>query len=110
MSVRSDTGMEFTEEQLQRYNRHIMLPEVGLEGQKKIAQTKVFIVGAGGLGSPVGYYLTAAGVGTLAIIDNDKNLKYTVYTEQYSNAKSFIDALFTLKKEQLGESALKLNW
>ncbi len=63
--------MEFTEEELQRYKRHIMLPEVGLEGQKKIARTKVFIVGAGGLGSPVGYYLTAAGVGTLAIIDND---------------------------------------
>lgn len=63
--------MEFTEEQLQRYNRHIILPEVGLEGQKRIAQAKVFIVGAGGLGSPVGYYLTAAGVGTLAIIDND---------------------------------------
>ncbi len=63
--------MEFTEEQLQRYNRHIILPEVGLEGQKRIAQAKVFIVGAGGLGSPVGFYLTAAGVGTLAIIDND---------------------------------------
>lgn len=63
--------MEFTEEQLQRYKRHIILPEVGLEGQKRIAQAKVFIVGAGGLGSPVGLYLTAAGVGTLAIIDND---------------------------------------
>jgi adenylyltransferase/sulfurtransferase len=63
--------MEFTEEQLQRYNRQLILPEVGPEGQKKIAQAKVFIVGAGGLGSPVGYYLTAAGVGTLAIIDSD---------------------------------------
>jgi adenylyltransferase/sulfurtransferase len=63
--------MEFTEEQLQRYKRNIILSEVGLEGQKKIALAKVFIVGAGGLGSPVGYYLTAAGVGTLAIIDND---------------------------------------
>ncbi|OGW41287.1 MAG: adenylyltransferase [Nitrospirae bacterium RBG_13_39_12] len=63
--------MEFTEEQLQRYNRHIILPEVGEEGQLKIAKAKVFIVGAGGLGSPVGYYLTAAGVGTIAIIDND---------------------------------------
>jgi adenylyltransferase/sulfurtransferase len=48
-----------------------MLPEVGEEGQAKIAKAKVFIVGAGGLGSPVGYYLTAAGVGTIAIIDND---------------------------------------
>jgi len=63
--------MEFTEEQLQRYKRHLILPEVGKEGQAKIAKARVFIVGAGGLGSPVGYYLTAAGVGTIAIIDND---------------------------------------
>lgn len=63
--------MDFTEEQLQRYSRHIILPEVGGKGQKKIAGAKVFIVGAGGLGCPVGYYLTAAGVGSIAIIDND---------------------------------------
>ncbi|MEK6528626.1 MAG: molybdopterin-synthase adenylyltransferase MoeB [Nitrospirota bacterium] len=64
--------MDFTEEQLQRYSRHIILPEVGGKGQKKIAGAKVFIVGAGGLGCPVGYYLTAAGVGTIALIDNDR--------------------------------------
>lgn len=63
--------MELSEEQLQRYSRHIILPEVGGKGQKKILQAKVFIVGAGGLGCPVGYYLAAAGVGTLGIIDND---------------------------------------
>lgn len=63
--------MEFTEEQLHRYSRHIILPEVGGKGQKKIFKAKVFIVGAGGLGCPVGYYLAAAGVGTIAIIDND---------------------------------------
>lgn len=63
--------MEFTEEQLQRYSRHIILPEVGEKGQMKIANARVFIVGAGGLGSPVGYYLTAAGVGIIAIVDND---------------------------------------
>lgn len=63
--------MEFTEDQLQRYSRHIILPEVGGKGQKKIAHAKVFIVGAGGLGCPVGYYLAAAGVGTIAMIDND---------------------------------------
>lgn len=63
--------MDFTEEQLQRYSRHIILPEVGGKGQKKIAGAKVFIVGAGGLGCPVGYYLTAAGVGTIALMDND---------------------------------------
>ncbi|MBI4686943.1 MAG: molybdopterin-synthase adenylyltransferase MoeB [Nitrospirae bacterium] len=63
--------MEFTEEQLQRYSRHIILPEVGGKGQRKISQAKVFLIGAGGLGCPVGYYLAAAGVGTIAMIDND---------------------------------------
>lgn len=63
--------MEFTETQLQRYSRHIILPEVGGKGQKKILNAKVFIVGAGGLGCPVGYYLAAAGVGTIGMIDND---------------------------------------
>lgn len=63
--------MDFTEEQLQRYSRHIILPEVGGKGQKKISDARVFIVGAGGLGCPVGYYLSAAGVGTIAMIDND---------------------------------------
>ena len=63
--------MELNEEQLQRYSRHIILPEVGGKGQKKIFESKVFIAGAGGLGCPVGYYLTAAGVGTIALMDND---------------------------------------
>ncbi|HYA26550.1 MAG TPA: molybdopterin-synthase adenylyltransferase MoeB [Thermodesulfovibrionales bacterium] len=63
--------MEFTEDQLQRYSRHIILPEVGGKGQKKILQAKVLIIGAGGLGCPAGYYLAAAGVGTIGIIDSD---------------------------------------
>ena len=63
--------MEFSEEQLKRYSRHIILPEVGGKGQKKISASKVIIVGAGGLGCPVGYYLAAAGVGTIALVDND---------------------------------------
>ena len=63
--------MEFTEDQLQRYSRHIILPEVGGKGQKKILRAKVLIIGAGGLGCPVGYYLAAAGVGTIGMVDND---------------------------------------
>jgi molybdopterin/thiamine biosynthesis adenylyltransferase len=63
--------VDFTDEQVLRYSRHIILPEVGGKGQTKIAEAKVFIIGAGGLGCPVGYYLTAAGVGTIAMIDND---------------------------------------
>lgn len=63
--------MTFTEDQLQRYSRHILLPEVGGKGQKKISAAKVFLIGAGGLGSPSALYLAAAGVGTLGIIDSD---------------------------------------
>jgi molybdopterin-synthase adenylyltransferase len=63
--------MEFTEDQIQRYSRHIILQNVGVEGQQKIMEGKVLIVGAGGLGSPVALYLAAAGVGTIGIIDGD---------------------------------------
>src|SRR5215813_8486581 len=63
--------MEFTEEQITRYSRHILLPEVGGKGQKKLAKAKILIVGAGGLGSPAGLYLAAAGVGTLGLVDSD---------------------------------------
>ncbi len=63
--------MNFNEEQVIRYSRHIILPEVGGEGQKKICDGRVLIIGTGGLGSPVAYYLAAAGVGTLGIIDDD---------------------------------------
>lgn len=63
--------MDFTEEQITRYSRHILLPEVGGKGQKKIARSRIFIVGAGGLGSPAALYLAAAGVGTIGLIDSD---------------------------------------
>lgn len=63
--------MEFTDDQLQRYSRHIILPEVGGKGQRKILNARIFVVGAGGLGCPVGYYLAAAGIGTIGMIDND---------------------------------------
>jgi len=61
----------FTEAQLQRYSRHMLLPEVGGKGQKKISASKILLVGAGGLGSPAAFYLAAAGVGTLGIVDDD---------------------------------------
>lgn len=64
--------MEFTDKQQERYSRHIILPEVGGKGQKKIFKAKVLIVGAGGLGCPIGYYLAAAGVGKIGLVDNDK--------------------------------------
>ena len=63
--------IDFTAEQLQRYSRHIILKEVGVEGQISLNQGKVLVVGAGGLGSPVALYLAAAGVGTIGIVDDD---------------------------------------
>ncbi|WP_144185536.1 HesA/MoeB/ThiF family protein [Elioraea rosea] len=64
--------MDFTEDQIQRYARHILLPEVGGEGQAKLAAARVLVIGAGGLGSPVALYLAAAGVGTIGIVDDDR--------------------------------------
>jgi len=63
--------MKFTEDQLNRYSRNILLQEIGLDGQEKINNGKVLIVGNGGLGSAVALYLAAAGVGTIGLIDGD---------------------------------------
>jgi molybdopterin/thiamine biosynthesis adenylyltransferase/rhodanese-related sulfurtransferase len=61
----------FTPQQKSRYARHLMLPEVGEEGQAKLLQAKVLLLGAGGLGAPAGLYLAAAGIGTLGLVDDD---------------------------------------
>jgi molybdopterin/thiamine biosynthesis adenylyltransferase/rhodanese-related sulfurtransferase len=72
-----DSGMQwvtpesFTPEQAQRYSRHLLIPEVGEAGQHALLRSKVLLIGAGGLGSPAAYYLAAAGVGTLGVVDSD---------------------------------------
>jgi adenylyltransferase/sulfurtransferase len=63
---------ELTQEQHTRYSRHLLLKEVGMEGQVRLLKAKVLLIGAGGLGCPVALYLAAAGVGTLGIIDSDR--------------------------------------
>jgi molybdopterin/thiamine biosynthesis adenylyltransferase len=63
--------MDITDAQVERYARHIILPEVGGTGQEKLLNSKVLVVGAGGLGSPLLLYLAAAGVGTIGVIDHD---------------------------------------
>lgn len=63
--------MAFSNEELERYSRHLILKEIGYKGQKKLAEAKVLIIGAGGLGAPAAMYLAAAGVGTIGIVDAD---------------------------------------
>src|SRR6202166_4915397 len=60
-----------SKEEIQRYSRHLIMPEVGMDGQLKLKQTKVLCIGTGGLGAPLGLYLAAAGVGRIGLVDFD---------------------------------------
>ncbi len=64
--------MDFTDDQIERYSRQIILKEIGGEGQKKLLKAKAVIIGAGGLGSPAAFYLAAAGIGTIGLVDQDR--------------------------------------
>jgi molybdopterin/thiamine biosynthesis adenylyltransferase/rhodanese-related sulfurtransferase len=70
-SESSATGPRLTREEILRYSRHLLMPEVGLEGQEKLKAASVLIIGTGGLGSPVAMYLAAAGIGRLGLVDYD---------------------------------------
>jgi adenylyltransferase/sulfurtransferase len=63
---------QLSQEEILRYSRHLIMPEVGMEGQLKLKQARVLLIGTGGLGAPLGLYLTAAGVGTIGLVDFDK--------------------------------------
>src|SRR5262249_25600000 len=62
---------KLTNDEIKRYSRHLILPEVGMEGQERLKAAKVLLIGSGGLGSPLALYLTAAGVGTIGMIEFD---------------------------------------
>jgi len=88
--------MNLTPEQYMRYSRHLILPEIGEEGQKKLLAAKVLIIGAGGLGSPLGLYLAAAGVGTIGLVDFDvvdlSNLQRQILHTNEEIGKSKLDS------------------
>jgi sulfur-carrier protein adenylyltransferase/sulfurtransferase len=88
--------IEFTKEELARYNRHIIIPEFGEDAQKKLKAAKVLIIGSGGLGSPALLYLTAAGVGTIGIVDfdvvDDSNLQRQVLFDIHEIGKPKVEA------------------
>ena len=78
----SNQNIQFSKDELARYNRHIIIPDFGIEAQRKLKEAKVLVIGSGGLGSPLLLYLAAAGVGTLGIVDfdvvDDSNLQRQV--------------------------------
>ncbi len=109
--------MELTTEEQKQYNRHLILDKIGAEGQLKLKQAKVLVIGAGGLGCPVLQYLTAAGVGTIGIIDDDevdqsnlqRQILYTINDVGFSKAETAAKRLsklnpfvkFNIYKEKL---------
>lgn len=88
--------MAMTNEQIERYSRHLILKEVGVKGQKKLLSSKVLIIGAGGLGAPAAMYLAAAGVGTIGIADSDvvdlSNLQRQIIHSTPDVGKSKVDS------------------
>ncbi len=95
----------FTEEQVRRYHRHLIMPQVGSRGQKKLLNARVLLLGAGGLGSPAALYLAAAGVGTIGIVDFD--------TVDLSNLQRQVlhrtDSVGRLKVDSAADTLLGIN-
>jgi len=94
--------MEFSKKQIERYSRQIILKKIGAAGQKKLLKSKVLIIGAGGLGSPIAMYLTALGVGNIGIIDKDK-------IEISNLARQIIFSTDDLKKKKSSTAVNKLK-
>jgi molybdopterin/thiamine biosynthesis adenylyltransferase len=97
--------MELSEEQFRRYARHLILDEVGEEGQEKLLGSRMLVVGAGGLGSPLLMYLAAAGVGTIGIVDDDR-VDITNLQRQIVHATGRVG---DLKVESAEETLVRLN-
>ena len=97
--------LDFTEDEIRRYSRHILLQDVGGIGQAKLKAARVLVVGAGGLGSPLMLYLAAAGVGTIGIVDHDR-LELSNLQRQIAHTT---DRIGELKAESAAKSARAIN-
>ncbi|MFW9785674.1 MAG: ThiF family adenylyltransferase [Candidatus Heimdallarchaeota archaeon] len=97
--------MDFSKEQIERYSRQIVLKEIGGIGQKKLLKSKVTVIGCGGLGSPVAYYLVAAGVGNIKLIDFDK----VDISNLHRQILHFTDDIDKLKTKSAFEKLHNLN-
>jgi sulfur-carrier protein adenylyltransferase/sulfurtransferase len=90
-------GSRLTPEEINRYSRHVTLPEVGVAGQERLKAAKVLSIGAGGLGSPIGIYLAAAGVGTIGVVDDDvvdvSNLNRQIAHSTFDAGKPKVDSI-----------------
>src|SRR5208282_4074872 len=93
---------ELTREELQRYGRHLVMPEVGPEGQIKLKAARVLIIGAGGLGSPLSLYLAAAGVGTIGVVDFDA-------VDLSNLQRQILYSTGSVGKSKLAEAKARLN-
>lgn len=98
-------GAAMNDEQLLRYSRHILLPQIGIEGQERLRGSRALIIGAGGLGSPIALYLAASGVGTIVICDDD-----TVdLTNLQRQVVHHTDAIGTAKVESARDTLARIN-
>jgi adenylyltransferase/sulfurtransferase len=102
-NTNDDTGLpELSNDEIRRYSRHVLLPEIGIDGQRRLKAARVLCIGVGGLGSPVAMYLTAAGVGTLGLVDFD--------AVDYSNLqRQILHSTFDIGRSKLESAVRKLH-
>lgn len=102
-------NVSFSDEERDRYKRHFSLPQVGVEGQKKLKAAKVLVIGAGGLGAPMMQYLAAAGVGTIGIIDNDVVEASNLHRQILFNASDIGSSKVKTTKKRLEQNNPHIN-
>src|SRR3972149_5478415 len=100
-----NNGNEFSREEVLRYSRHLLIPEVGLEGQRKLKASSVLVIGTGGLGPPVAMYLAAAGVGRIGLVDYDV-VEFSNLQRQIIHGSSRLN---TFKVESARDRVLDIN-